>query len=218
MIISEKGLCKAMNDAAAHGGYKLRFNYDDDTLTVLTEEWLVNVETEKIPRKVLGLIVEHFGYIPEGGCYCVRKKKDEVDIQNYMHATFSVDVLNIATGNTLPALYTGITVWNRALYVSEIGTLRGAEPVHFGLLEIGTKPSMVSSAENKGKSLMFADEESSVFISICDSSFLPEAKQTIWDSLEQINWWNAKEDEYQDAADEGEQMNLHEREEADNEG
>lgn len=186
MIISEKGLCKCMTDAAAHGGYRIRFAWQ---MAVMTDEWMVNVNLEMVPRKVLGLIVEHFGYLPNDGCFSVRKTKDDVEVQDYMNDTFAIDVKNITEGKSEAAMYTGITVWNKEHYISESGVLRGANPVHFGLLEKGKSPTM-----HGGVSLIFEDEDSGVFISVCDNSFLPEAKRVMWDALERIDWWKDKEE------------------------
>ena len=210
MLISENGLRRVMSDAAAHGGYKLRFNGNESTLTVLTLEWLINVETNKIPRKVLALIVEHFGYIPAHGCFSVKKTKDGFDIQSYMNETFNADVAIIAMGTPEPTLYTGITVWNKALYISESGRLRGAAPELHCLTECGAKPQIIPD-----RSLCFMDEDSAVFITVCDSDCLQDAKQAIWESLERIDWWKVKEAEPEPSAepdDEGEQMELSERE------
>lgn len=209
MLISEKGLCKAVSDAAAHGGYHIRFNEEEGTLTLLASEWLINVETAKIPRKVLGLIVEHFGYIPESGCYSVKKLKEFVDVQTYMNEAFNLDVVKIAQGEAESAMYTGIAVWGKELYISESGKLRGANPVHFALLDHGLKPRITDC-----KSLMFTDEDSALFISVCDSGFLPETKQAMWDALEKIDWWKVKEAEPEQTAppmDEGEQLAIEER-------
>lgn len=207
MIISEKGMCSCMRDAAAHGGYKIRFNNDEETLTVLTLEWLVNVENQKIPRKALALIVEHFGYLPESGCFSVKKTKDSFDVQSYMSETFNADVALIARGAPELALYTGITVWNKALYISESQCMRGAAPELHCLLEFSGKPKIIPE-----RSLCFIDDESAVFIAVCGGDFLPENKKPIWDSLERIDWWKAKDAETEGAETESaaEQMELEE--------
>lgn len=209
MLISEKGLCRAMSDAAAHGGYRLRFNVEENTMTVMSNVWLVNVESASIPRKVLALIVEHFGYLPTSGCYSIEKTKDSFSVQVYMNDAFNMDVANIAMGSPEPALYTGISVWGKALYISESGKMQGVDSSLFGLLTGNPKPMVII-----WKSLTFMDDESAVFLAACGSEFLPDVKRPIWDSLEKIDWWKAKEAEPTPEVqpmDEGEQLALEER-------
>lgn len=211
MLISEKGLCHAMSDAAAHGGYKLRFNEDEETLTVVGHEWLINVEMGKIPRKALALLVEHFGYLPGSGCFSVKKTKDSFDVQSYMNETFNADVALIAMGTPEAVLYTGISVWSMELFISESGALRGASPENFGLLQGNPKAQIIPE-----RSLCYIDEDGAVFITVSGGDFLPDIKRPIWDSLEQIDWWKAKDAEPEQSAapeDEGEQIMLEERDE-----
>lgn len=74
MIINEKALIKAMNAAKKGGGY--RCWVDGRRIVIYTGFWAVACETAKLPRKVLGLLVEHMGTLPENGDTWLIVKKD----------------------------------------------------------------------------------------------------------------------------------------------
>ena len=63
MIISEKGLVRAMKSAWKAGGYRVADI--SGGAVIWTSDWCVRCGWHSLPRKVLGLIVEHAGIIPE---------------------------------------------------------------------------------------------------------------------------------------------------------
>jgi len=219
MLINEKGLCRAMSEAAGHGGYRIRFNEDEETISIATDEWLVNIEIQHLPRKALSLIVEHFGYIPVPGCFSVEKIKDGYQVQGYLDGNFDADVRGYTAAGTLePAINTGITVWGMSLWIESGGIMRGVSPRLFGIVELKTmkKAQIVGDAN-----LAIIDEDSAVFFRGCGSEYLSAAQQILWESIEKINWWKAKEaeteaetedDEEQGPEDACEQIEIQERE------
>lgn len=84
MVVNESGLCTAMKTAHKKAGYKVAgLEHDgEDKILIAAPGWLVLILREKVPRKVLGLIVEHVGDIPRAGeAYQVRKQ----DVQTEIH-------------------------------------------------------------------------------------------------------------------------------------
>lgn len=72
MVISESGLCAAMKSAYGKksSGYKVALRCLPDRepeLVISTPEWIVLLDRENAPRKVLALIVEHLGELPTVG-------------------------------------------------------------------------------------------------------------------------------------------------------
>ena len=70
MVVSEKGLLKAMKDAYKLSGYVVAARDDSGIKEIVIQEpdrWKVLIEEYNMPRKVLGLIAEHLGKIPEPG-------------------------------------------------------------------------------------------------------------------------------------------------------
>ncbi|MBD9203120.1 MAG: hypothetical protein EGQ29_00815, partial [Clostridiales bacterium] len=63
MLISEKGLVRAIKRAYKNSGYVVMNT--GDAVAVYTENWFVLANRALLTRKVLATIVEHMGMIPE---------------------------------------------------------------------------------------------------------------------------------------------------------
>ena len=73
MLVSEGGLCRAMNRAYKGGGYRVIPAEEGRTLVLAASTWAVSIPKTEFPRKALGLVVTHAGEIP---CEPVRVCKD----------------------------------------------------------------------------------------------------------------------------------------------
>lgn len=62
MLVSEKGLVRALKDAYRRQGYTVLNSGTD--LMIYTPSWYVRTTWEELPRKALSTIVEHMGVIP----------------------------------------------------------------------------------------------------------------------------------------------------------
>lgn len=83
MVINEKGLIRAMKEAYKGAGYKVAADDSGgiEEIMIGYPGWVVVIEKKNIPRKVLGLIAEHVGAIPEPGqAYQVSKKQTQTEI------------------------------------------------------------------------------------------------------------------------------------------
>lgn len=83
MVVNESGLCAAMKKAYKEAGYKVAGLAADGEYKILIAApgWCVVILKEKMPRKVLGLIVEHVGDVPRcGEAYQVQKKQVQTEI------------------------------------------------------------------------------------------------------------------------------------------
>ena len=83
MVVNEKGLLRAMKDAYKGAGYKVATQTSGgiEEIVIGYPGWVVVIEKKNIPRKVLGLIAEHVGAIPEHGeAYQVSKKQTQTEI------------------------------------------------------------------------------------------------------------------------------------------
>lgn len=72
MVINEKGLCSAMKDAfkKRSTGYKVAAQHGQGVvqeLVLVAPGWTAILNRENAPRKVMGLIVEHLGDLPQVG-------------------------------------------------------------------------------------------------------------------------------------------------------
>ena len=72
-MINEKGLLRAMKSAYRGGGYEVAGCGEENELFINGYSWCVKVPQKQCPRKVLALLVEHVGLIPEGEAFRVQK-------------------------------------------------------------------------------------------------------------------------------------------------
>lgn len=83
MVVSEKGLLRAMKDAYKADGYTVAV--DDgggiEDLILHTQAWTVTIEKNEVPGKILGLITEHLRKLPQPGeAFRVKKKETQTEI------------------------------------------------------------------------------------------------------------------------------------------
>lgn len=72
MILSEKGLTKAMKDSFSAGGYQVLIKSDQTVLEGGT--WMIRCVTRSFPADAMALIVKHLGTLPEtDACYKICK-------------------------------------------------------------------------------------------------------------------------------------------------
>lgn len=83
MVVNEKGLMRAMKEAYKGQGYKVATQESGgiEEIVIAASDWVTVITRENVPRKVLGLIAEHVGEIPEPGqAYQVSKKETQTEI------------------------------------------------------------------------------------------------------------------------------------------
>ena len=83
MVINDKGLLRAMKEAHKSTGYEIccRKSGEFKEICIETSRWHIVCEAKTVSRKILGLIVEHLGEVPQvGQCYQIKKKESQVKI------------------------------------------------------------------------------------------------------------------------------------------
>ena len=133
MIISEKGLTRALKKAYKAAGYVL-VNSPDQVI-IYTRDWYIRASWPKFPVKALATIVEHMGSLPteEGGLEII----DGAEPQHIMAekvgedvAFWESDAAAVATAGITPMTFMGATVFQtpaRACY--------GITPTPLGIVE-----------------------------------------------------------------------------------
>ena len=118
MVISESGLCAAMRDAfrKKSTGYKVAMRQlegENPEVVLSTSDWTVIIEKENAPRKVLALIVEHLGDLPQVG-QAFHVKDDNVQTEIFSMAVPEAEQLqpNVTVKRTQIA-YMGHTIYQR---------------------------------------------------------------------------------------------------------
>lgn len=95
MIVEEKGLMKLMKAARQNFGYHVavtRTATGVKSIIIATDtgRWAVVMEHKSAPRKVLGLLAEHMGIIPDPGeGYLVRKKEVQSEMSEIVTGMLS---------------------------------------------------------------------------------------------------------------------------------
>lgn len=119
MVINESGLLKAMKDSYKSGGYHAAFG------TVFSREsyliasygysWGVVIRHDKIPRKVLGLLAEHIGKLPEPDeAYMCRKDEDAQDEMYHVAVKPILALLGEAQETALHSIKKTRLIWDGA--------------------------------------------------------------------------------------------------------
>lgn len=102
MILNEKPLVRAMNEAWKGDGYTVVCyqNGGESWLGVITGDWIALAERSNVPRKVLGLIAEHVGEIPgEAEAWLVRKDED-AQMEGFRSAMASIEAMEERSGDS----------------------------------------------------------------------------------------------------------------------
>lgn len=122
MVIDEKALLNRVKEAYKTGGYTVAVNEDRHIITGGT--WAVELDSDNLPRDLMGLMAVHMGFLPKpGAAYKITKTKAGPYVQHmiYEDAVKTVEALNaypVAAGVTKTTLtMDGCNVWQ-----SDVGT------------------------------------------------------------------------------------------------
>lgn len=99
MILNDTAVCTAMKAALKTGGYTaLGMVLEDGAwIGVKGSGWMVLAETGNMPRKILGLIVEHAGGIPRTGqaWWVAKPRKGDIQRQDVMIGVIEEEVKDL---------------------------------------------------------------------------------------------------------------------------
>lgn len=121
MVINEKGLLRAMKEAYKSDGYEIECTQTGGVkeIHLETARWYVSCVLKNLPRKVLGLIVEHLGEIPEPGqAVQVKKKECQTKILSQGRDAFRgitpEDCVNPTSVHKTSIVYRGGNIWQQS--------------------------------------------------------------------------------------------------------
>ncbi len=87
MVINDKALVSAMKEAYNGGGYTVCHRVAG-SYVLYAGFWAVEIHVKHVPRKLLGLLSEHMGFLPEPGeAYKITKSKDGPQVQSMIWDT-----------------------------------------------------------------------------------------------------------------------------------
>lgn len=193
-MCNEKELIKAMQAEAKGGGYRLLM--DDESLRVMGTRWAAMFPAAKIPRKVLGAVVEHTGGIPYGQCAAVYGVKSGYEMNEYQPEVFEAEYASLCGSPTGERVRnTGVSCWGYWLYSGENGTLRAVVPKLLTLSE--APPTEITDT----MALRFEDMEhmgaGEIHIQTFGDSIInnEEKRRALWRAFEKIGWWEKPEED-----------------------
>lgn len=171
MIINEKALIKAMNAAKKGGGY--RCWVDGRRTVIYTGFWAV--VSVRLPRKVLGLLVEHMGTLPEDGDTWLIVKKD---VQKEL-TPFGQDVIEaLERENGTPMKLTPLTLNGYELWQKlDDGKILAFDPVLTALAEAPV--ALAIQADDRGVAA-FIEEDNKVFVFSTEVNGQKELERVMW--------------------------------------
>lgn len=118
MVINEKALLSLMREAYKSGGYTVAVN--DYRHIIIGGTWAVEINSDNMPRDVIGLLAVHMGYLPEAdSAYKITKTKEGPNVQSmiYEEAIKPIEAMDsntVAVGVTKTALtLDGSNVWQQ---------------------------------------------------------------------------------------------------------
>lgn len=118
MVVNEKALLNRMKDAYKSGGYTVAV--DQNRHTIITATWAVEIDSDNMPRDVIGLLAVHMGFLPGiESAHKITKTKEGPNVQCmiYEEAIKPIEALDsntVAVGVTKTVLtLEGSNVWQQ---------------------------------------------------------------------------------------------------------
>lgn len=135
-MVDEKGMAAAMKADWKKEGYKVAV--DGFQLILSGTDWLVRMDLQKAPRKVLGLLAEHMGLLPrDGEAFRVAKDEPCQNLVAEMEVRDAEKVFcRVTLANCQPARYTGLRLNGIMIFQNpETGAIEGVLPELVKLLD-----------------------------------------------------------------------------------
>lgn len=162
MVVSEKGLLRAMKDAYKADGYTVAV--DDgggiEDLILHTSVWTVIIQKDEVPGKILGLITEHLRKLPQPGeAFRVKKKETQTVIYGMVEDAvmdFRTDEKKRQAVSRTNLTMDNFPVWQAA----ETKAVVKVFPDYEDILELGAI-AVMNGIRLVGEDVLFADDMAS---------------------------------------------------------
>ena len=187
MLINENGLVRAIKKAYKAGGYTV--NNLGDTMAIYTDAWFIKCNRAILPRKVLAVIVEHMGMIPElGAPVSVLKGEDP---QQVMEEIARTDLDGWCTGERsddvtmVPVIMQGYQIFQTA----GGGTCWGCPLGLLNMIERDMAEHGGADVVDNNRLLWTGDGEAVAICTIrkATSSWAKEWERAVWNALEGVD-------------------------------
>lgn len=194
MLLSEKGLTRALKDAYKGSGYTI--NNTEEQVQIYTGRWYIRATWDKFPVKALATIVEHMGQLPtEEGAWNLSKAGDP---QSVMQTKVGEDVARWELGNdqepgvqvmVVPVTFGGMQVLQARMKGYDC---YGVHTADLGIVNHGERPETAALA--RGNDIVYKESgEDDVLVvlqgvrpSACPEDGNNDWAGDAWVALEQV--------------------------------
>lgn len=180
-MLNEKKLARAMIEEWKAGGYIAgRFDMEgDDMLMLISPVWQLACPTQELPRRCLGLIVEHCGELPKESAMRCMKGGEQVTMLDMVKGVYG-DLLEMREDAEGCMMRTGVTIGGLRIWQdADTWTLRLMDQA---LTDICDLSEGDSDAEMVKGGILFTDSTSTLLVKKED----PEDWKHVLDALKKV--------------------------------
>lgn len=192
MIINENGLTRAIKRAWKAGGYTVLRN--GELVMVYSDAWCVVCPREIFPRKALGAIAEHAGFMPDDGeAYRINKGGDQ-QVENFQIAMDTVKYWQAAgvvqDAEMTRVNFSGYQLLQDMALTEGVRRLHGVSVENLDILEWAVARDRKAVVSN-GKRAIYTEDMEAVALGLISGETFAERdedrKAQIWAELEQTD-------------------------------
>lgn len=187
MIVKEKGLLRLMKEAYRGSGYTVMVDRvaGEDHLCVSHWGWKAGIEMTAVPRKILGLLVEHIGKLPKyGEAFKVQKAAVQTELFDVAKDPFKdlVQCMDYWESHKLMKRtrleWNGLQVWQAVKDQSIV-------LMNPGLIDIADYADSAFEIKLSGTMLMIQGERS--FAAVV-KEFVDDGEKPLLENLTNVQW------------------------------
>ena len=191
-LISETGIARAVKRAYRHGGGYIVLPQAEN-MTVFSEHWRVTCPRDQMPRRVLAVIVEHAGLIPDSPS----KIEKDMDAQLILEeeALMEMSQFNLRDGGEIVTM---VPIVMQALQIFQPeggGACYGTSLFQLGIVE---RDAVEHGTAVAGSGVLyFSHEKEQVYmpsVRKAKSSWAKEWERAVWEALESVDLHRANEE------------------------
>ena len=189
MIISEKGLSKAMKAAYSTVGYTVANMAG--AMAIWTDEWCVKCLRWNLPRKALAMIVEHAGELPEPDSAMYLRKGDDPQWASMDYVAAELAEWWTPAGKQSKAYIVPVVFAGLMMYQTPDKKCYAAEPTYLAILKREIAEALPVQIDADGKAVITQEDQQICIQTIIPAEEYPgkEWMRDAWAALETVRFY-----------------------------